>query len=317
MKIRAAHNNTEAGNPGTFHAEASLAQTGAARASKAVTSAAEAPSLAAPTNLTLPPSIPTPSQAPRRPINPHLPTVADTIRSLLSMVVVALFILTFLVQPFRIPSESMERTLLVGDFLLVNKQLYAPSSPLPALRELLPYREPQHGDVVVFRFPLDPEDYVVKRVIGLPGDRIHLAHGTVFRNGAPLREPYAVFEPAYGDNYRDNFPLGPYTDPGVDTHWWNSMRGSVQGGDIVVPPGNYFVMGDNRNHSRDSRYWGFVPRSAILGRPFVVYFSLREPSATDMPTLPDDKLGTENDPMNPLNGMVDFARWDRMFRIVR
>ena len=245
------------------------------------------------------------------PVYHLLPTVAETVRSLASMVVIALFLLTFVIQPFRIPSESMEHTLLVGDFLLVNKQVYAPAG---AFRPLLPYREPRPGDVVVFRFPLDPEDYVVKRVIGLPGDRIHLAHGVVFRNGAPLREPYAAFEPAYPDAYRDNFPSGTYTDPGVDTHWWNAMRAAVRNGDVQVPAGAYFVMGDNRNHSRDSRYWGFVPRAAILGRAFVIYFSLREPSTTDMPALPDDKLGHEND---PVNGIVDFARWDRMFRIVR
>lgn len=267
-----------------------------------------APSAQPPTPLTVP-RLPTVQAA-----HPHLPTVADTIRSLLAMVVVALFILTFIIQPFRIPSESMERTLLVGDFLLVNKQLYAPPG---WLQRLLPYREPQRGDIVVFRFPLDPDDYVVKRVIGAPGDRIHLSQGTVFRNGQAIQEPYAVFEPAYRDAYRDNFPAGTYTDPGVDTRWWNSMRQDLRGGDVVVPAGSYFVMGDNRNHSRDSRYWGFVPRAAILGRPFLIYFSLREPSATDMPALPDDKLGTENDQVKTMNGIVDFARWDRMFRIVR
>ncbi len=240
-----------------------------------------------------------------------LPTVADTVRSLLAMVVVALFILTFVAQPFRIPSESMERTLLVGDFLLVNKAVYAPPG---IFRGLLPYREPKREDVVVFRFPLDPEAYVVKRILGVPGDRIHLARGIVYRNGAALREPYAVYEPAYRDSFRDNFPSGAFTDPGVDMRWWESLRAHTQGADVVVPPGEYFMMGDNRNHSRDSRYLGFVPRAAILGRPFVIYFSLREPSATDVPTLPDDTLGHEID---PVNGVVDFARWDRMFRIVR
>ncbi len=240
-----------------------------------------------------------------------LPTVADTVRSLLAMIVVALFLLTFVLQPFRIPSESMERTLLVGDFLLVNKQIYAPGG---WLSRLLPYHEPQRGDVVVFRFPLDPNEYVVKRVIGVPGDRIHLQNGVVIRNGEPLREPYAVFEPAYRDTFRDNFPQGTYTDPGVDNRWWASLTAMVHGGNVTVPAGDYFVMGDNRNHSRDGRYWGFVPRSEILGRPFVIYFSLREPSATDAPSLPDDTLGSEND---PVTGVMNFARWDRLFRIVR
>ncbi len=254
---------------------------------------------------------PAPATAPATVRTALLPTVPDTVRSLLSMVVVALFVLTFVAQPFRIPSESMERTLLVGDFLLVNKQIYAP----PGLfRGLLPYREPRREDVVVFHFPLDPNEYVVKRILGVPGDRIHLLRGVVYRNGVALREPYVAHEPGYRDNYRDNFPSGAYTDPGVDMHWWETLPAHTQGGDVVVPPGEYFMMGDNRNHSRDSRYWGFVPRADILGRPFVIYFSLREPSATDVPTLPDDTLGHEND---PVNGVVDFARWDRMFRIVR
>jgi signal peptidase I len=267
----------------------------------------------------------TPSSAPARstgiqaspapPSHEHarymLPTLLETARSLLTMVVVALFILTFIAQPFRIPSESMERTLLVGDFLLVNKMIYAPQG---LLARLLPYRDVARGDIIVFRFPLDPSDYVVKRVIGLPGDRIHLANGVVYRNGRKLDEPYAVYERAYQDNFRDQFPAGLYTDPGVDTHWWLEMRGNLRDSELVVPANSYFVLGDNRNHSRDSRYWGFVPRSNVIGRPFVIYFSLRQPSATDTPTLPDDKLEHDDD---PVSGVIDFARWDRMLRIVR
>ncbi|HEY0784260.1 MAG TPA: signal peptidase I, partial [Acidobacteriaceae bacterium] len=129
-----------------------------------------------------------------------LPSILDAARSLVSMVVVALFLLTFVLQPFRIPSESMERTLLVGDFLLVNKMIYAPAG---LLSRLLPYHDVARGDIIVFRFPLDPSDYVVKRVIGLPGDRIHLTNGAVYRNGLPLHEPYAVYEQAYRDTFRD------------------------------------------------------------------------------------------------------------------
>ena len=243
-----------------------------------------------------------------------VPTVLDAARSLGSILIVALFILTFIAQPFRIPSESMERTLLVGDFLLVNKMIYARPGPF---RSLLPYREVSRGDVVVFRFPLDPTDYVVKRVIAIPGDRVRLRDGIVYLNGAPLREPYAVYEAAYRDQFRDQFPAGMFTDPGVDTHWWLEMRNNLEGGDLVVPPGSYFVLGDNRNHSRDSRYWGFVPRAAILGRPFIIYFSLRRPSATDTPTLPDDKLGKFGHDSDAVTSVADFARWDRMFRIVR
>ena len=238
------------------------------------------------------------------------PTFLDTGRSLLSIIVVALFVLTFIVQPFRIPSESMEHTLLVGDFLLVNKMIYGPPG---VWKWLLPYRQIQRGDIVVFHFPLDPTDHVVKRVIAIPGDRVHLHNGQVFLNGQQVTEPYAVYEASYSDNFRDQFPTMLYTDPGVDTTWWMEMHHDVQNGDLIVPPGHYFVLGDNRNHSRDSRYWGFVPRPNVVGRPFVVYFSIRKPSTTDVPDLPGDRLGHDKD---PVNSIVDFARWDRMFRVV-
>ncbi|MBW4028113.1 signal peptidase I [Acidipila rosea] len=246
----------------------------------------------------------------------HLfPSLLEAARSLASVLVISLFALTFLVQPFRIPSESMERTLLVGDFLLVNKSVYGPAGHWGWL---LPYGRVKRGDVVVFHFPLDPPEHVVKRVIGVPGDRIHLRNGEVFVNGRPISEPYAVYEQSYRDSFRDQFPLTPYSDPGVDSHWWLEMRRDVQEGDLIVPANNYFVLGDNRNHSRDSRYWGFVPKGAIVGRPLVVYFSLRQQPADELPGLPqtpsNDRLGHDNDPMN---GIVDFARWDRMFHIVR
>ena len=200
-------------------------------------------------------------------------------RSLLVVLTIALFILTFIVQPFRIPSESMERTLLVGDFLLVNKVAFAPAGHWGWL---IPYHPIERGDVVVFHFPPDPPEHVVKRVIGVPGDHVHLQNGLAWVNGQPVDEPYAVFEPAYPDDFRDSFPTQLYTDPGVDPRWWMEMRREVREGDLVVPPDEYFVLGDNRNFSRDSRYWGFVPRDHIVGRPFVIYFSLREPSATDV-----------------------------------
>jgi signal peptidase I len=238
------------------------------------------------------------------------PTVLDTCRSLLSIIVIALFVLTFIVQPFRIPSESMEHTLLVGDFLLVNKMIYAPQG---IWKWLLPYRQIQRGDIVVFHFPIDPADHVVKRVIAVPGDRVHLRNGQVFLNGQQIVEPYAVYEASFIDAYRDQFPTMMYTDPGVDTTWWMEMHHEVQNGDLIIPPGHYFVLGDNRNHSRDSRYWGFVPQENIVGRPFIIYFSLRKPSTTDIPDLPGDRLGHDKD---PVNSVVDFARWDRMFRIV-
>jgi signal peptidase I len=230
---------------------------------------------------------------------------------MLRLIVIAIFVLTFVVQPFRIPSESMERTLLVGDFLLVNKAIFAPPGHWGWL---LPYREVEAGDIVVFHFPENPPEHVVKRVIGVPGDRIFLHHGRVYRNGHLLEEPYALYLPAYPDGFRDEFPTVSYNYPGTDYHWWRRMQQDVQDGELVVPPGQYFVLGDNRNNSRDSRYWGFVPRAYIVGRPAFIYFSLRSPSSSQFPRLPDDKLGQSND---PLNRMSDFARWDRIFRVIR
>ncbi|HTV82638.1 MAG TPA: signal peptidase I [Acidobacteriaceae bacterium] len=237
-----------------------------------------------------------------------VPNVLDIIRSLFRVIVAAVFVITFIAQPFRIPSESMEHTLLVGDFLLANKMIYAPPGPW---RWLLPYREPERGDVIVFHYPVKPSEHVVKRVIGLPGDSVHLQDGIACINGVPLDEPYVSFEPAYSDEYRDDFPQRLYTDPGVDPAWWREMQSDVHAGELLVPPGDYFVLGDNRNFSRDSRYWGFVPRQNIVGRAFLIYFSLRKPSATD-PTQ-NVILGKNADLLDRLKY---FARWDRIGRVV-
>lgn len=245
----------------------------------------------------------------------------DRARSMMSLLVVAAFALTFLAQPFRIPSESMERTLLVGDFLLVNKAIYGPAG---MWGWLLPYREPRRGDVVVFRFPLDPDDHVVKRVIGSSGDLIHLHDDVVYRNGVPLREPYTAqpagsFHSGY-DAFRDDFPVARFTDPGVDAHWWTVLQRGVVHGELTVPSQHFFVMGDNRDHSRDSRYWGYVPRENIVGMPLLIYFSVREPSRTDPPPQPviQRGQGAENDRLAKSEGnrLLDFARWDRTLRVV-
>jgi signal peptidase I len=239
----------------------------------------------------------------------HMPTFAEALASLLRTTVVALFVLTFVLQPLLIPSESMERTLLVGDFLLFNKQVYAPAGRLT--RWLMPYRPVERGDIVVFHHPHPP--LLIKRVVGLPGDRVRIEDGRVFVNGAPLDEPYAAYEPAPPSDFRDNFPARIYTDPQVDPEWWRQMQSLTQNGELVVPPDEYFVLGDNRNHSSDSRYWGFVPRQAIVARPLVIYFSVRRPSSTDVEQAADDRLGHDGDLPARLMG---FARWSRIFRVV-
>ena len=262
---------------------------------------------------------PHPVHSPFAHLRAHLPTLPHVLASLMQTVVVALFVLTFIVQPLLIPSESMERTLLVGDFLLFNKQTYAPAGWLG--RWLLPYRSPARGDIVVFRHPYPP--MLIKRVVGLPGDRLRIADGKVFINGVALSEPYAAFEPAPPNPERDNFPGGTYAvpEPQIDPEWWRQMQSLTHDGELIVPPDEYFVLGDNRNHSWDSRYWGLVPRDAVVGRPLVIYFSLNRPSSTDTEqssqesALPpaDDRLGHERE---LAARVAAFARWRRIFHVV-
>jgi len=243
----------------------------------------------------------------------HLPTVPEALASLLRLLVIALFVITFVLQPFLIPSESMERTLLVGDFLLFNKQVFAPAGGVG--KWLLPYRPVERGDIIIFHHP--HPSLLIKRVIGLPGDRVRIQNGKVFINGAPLDEPYAAFEPAPPDSFRDNFPVRFYPDPRVDPDWWSQIVSLTHNGELLVPQDEYFVLGDNRNHSEDSRYWGFVQRQAIVARPLVIYFSLRRPSNTDVEQAAqqasDDRLGHDRDLTMKI---ANFARWKRIFRVV-
>ena len=186
-----------------------------------------------------------------------------------------LFATTTLVQAYVIPSGSMEDTLLVGDHLLVDKLAYAPAGPVS--KYLLPYEEPKRGDIAVFRYPINIRETFVKRVIGIPGDRIRIVNQQLYRNGVKVPEPYVFHKNPYGDSYKDNFPGEPNTfvfEPARDM-----LQNHVVNGEVVVPPGRYFVMGDNRDNSLDSRYWGFVPRDNIVGKPLVVYWSYEAPTA--------------------------------------
>jgi signal peptidase I len=258
-------------------------------------------------------SAPAPITRPIPPPHAHrmlLPTPAEAFALLLRTLVVGLFLLTFLLQPYLIPSESMERTLLIGDFLLVDKQLLAPSDALS--RTLLPYREVQRGDIVVFHHPRPP--LLIKRVVGIPGDRIRVDEGHLSVNGLRVPEPYAAFEPTTWNPARDVFPGTVYSDPNVNPDWWRKMLSLVHNGELVVPENQYFVLGDNRNYSEDSRFWGLVPREAIVARPLVIYFSVRRPSPTDVEVAPDDRLGHDRELTAKLTG---FARWERIFRVVR
>lgn len=187
-------------------------------------------------------------------------------------VLLFLVIRTFLIEAFKIPSGSMENTLQVGDFLLVNKLVYGAEVPFTHSR-LPRLREPQRGDVMVFEWPEDPTKNFVKRLVGVPGDTVEMRDGKLIRNGLPVTERYAEH-------------TEPDMDPAPEDFRWQRdyllrTPSSVAGyhpsrnnwGPLVVPRGNYFVLGDNRDNSLDSRYWGFVADSLVKGRPFVIYYS--------------------------------------------
>jgi len=229
------------------------------------------------------------------------------IQAFFTVVIFSIFVITFIVQAFQIPSGSMENTLLVGDFLLVDKLHYA---GLPGSAHLLPYGKIERGDIVVFYFPVDASQFLVKRVIGMPGDHIRLRDKIVYVNGNPLQENYAIHKQWMPDGYRDNFPNQRGYSRDIDRRWRYELSNYVNGGELVVPPDHYFVMGDNRDNSLDSRYWGFVPRANIVGRPLVIYLSVRgsEPGRSGDKLIHSGQI---------LAHLLDLARWDRMFRLVR
>ncbi len=242
-------------------------------------------------------------------------TAREYLESLVVTVILALYGTTFLVQAFKIPSSSMEDTLLIGDHLMVDKISYAPGG---GWNRLLPYLPIRRDHIIVFRYPLDPSTYFVKRVIGIPGDRIHLQDKTVFRNGVALEEPFVMHKSSHLEEYRDNFPALSAM-PGY-SEWTKSTDAEsrhfpdfIQNGEIVVPPDHYFAMGDNRDFSSDSRYWGFVPRENIVGNPLVIYWSFETSSEDYRRTSPSDYVDKLTD---VLFHFPMKTRWRRMFRLI-
>lgn len=189
-------------------------------------------------------------------------------------ILLLLFGTTTLVQAFVIPTGSMEDSLLIGDHLLVDKLAYAPSGAVGGA--VLPYLDVQRGDIIVFRFPLNLAETYVKRVIGVPGDRIRILDKQVILNGKAIDEPYKIHKESYLDSYRDSFPSPPNSP--VPEPVFEMLRDHVVNGELVVPDGKYFAMGDNRDRSSDSRYWGFVPRENIIGKPLIIYWSYDAPT---------------------------------------
>jgi signal peptidase I len=240
--------------------------------------------------------------------------VRNTIAEWAVTILLLLFGTTTLVQAFVIPTGSMEDTLLVGDHLLVDKLAYAPAGSIS--KYILPYEEPKHGDIIVFRYPGDITQTFVKRVIGVPGDHLKMVERALYRNGVKLNEPYVYHKLPYEES-RDNFPTPdppPSTD-GLPTQLQHDMyERNVVNGEIVVPAGHFFAMGDNRDNSLDSRYWGFVPRENIIGKPLIIYWSYKA-STNDLAGATVGSL---------ISHMVDLGehfftrtRWSRTLRVIR
>lgn len=222
-------------------------------------------------------------------------------------ILLLLFLTTTLVQAFVIPTGSMEDTLLIGDHLLVDKLAYAPPGPIS--KYILPYTDVKRGDIIVFRYPTDIEQTFVKRCIGVPGDHIKLVDKVVYLDGKPLVEPYKYNKTDYIDSYRDDFPSEPNVtlEPGAI----KMLQQDEVNGEIVVPPGMYFAMGDNRDSSWDSRYWGFVPRQNIIGKPLIIYWSYDRPS---------DQLNTNSITLPQILDLAEHffskTRWRRTFQLI-
>jgi signal peptidase I len=222
-------------------------------------------------------------------------------------IILLLFGTTTLVQAFVIPTGSMEDTLLIGDHLLVDKLAYAP--PGPVSKFILPYEPVKRGDIIVFRYPVDIRQTFVKRCMGVPGDRIRLVNKAVYLNGNRLDEPYVYHKTEYIDSYRDNFPSDP--DVHISDSGQDMLEHHVVNGEVVVPPDSYFAMGDNRDSSLDSRYWGFVPRDNIIGKPLIIYWSYDAPTeALSNPTIGIDHLE------DLLLHFFTKTRWRRTFMLV-
>ena len=222
-------------------------------------------------------------------------------------IILLLFGTTTLVQAFVIPTGSMEDTLLIGDHLLVDKLAYAPAGSLT--RHLLPYEDVKRGDIIVFRYPIDIRQTFVKRVMGVPGDHIRMVNKRVFLNGHPLEEPYKYNKTEYIDSYRDNFPGEPNVNLYAPAQ--EMLMNNVQNKEVVVPAGHYFAMGDNRDSSLDSRYWGFVPRENIIGKPLIIYWSYdASTEALSNPAIGIDHL------VDLLEHFFTKTRWRRTFRLI-
>jgi signal peptidase I len=250
----------------------------------------------------------TPPQPPPAPVRTQRGFYS--LQSLVGTIVIAIFVITFAVQAFQIPSESMERTLLIGDYLLVDKAHYGHSG---AWKWLLPYRPVQRLDIIVFHYPINPRQYFVKRVVAVPGDRVRLINKHVYVNGVRQADTYATFNWAWRDRFRDNFPDGgSFFGDKISARWFRQVQKLMDDGELIVPEDSYFVLGDNRDDSYDSRYWGFVPQENVVGRPLLIYWSMARTETAMASSFASDKLSNLTLIFSQL---LNNLRWHRMLRI--
>jgi signal peptidase I len=220
-------------------------------------------------------------------------------------ILILVFATTTLAQPFIVPTPSMDTTVRVGDHMIVDKLAYAPSDALS--KHLLPYLEPKRGDIIVFRWPIDINVNYVKRCVGVPGDRIKIVDKDLYLNGRKLAEPYVQHVSAGLEPYRDNFPAEPFGE--VYDRGFQMLAKNVVNGEVVVPEGSYFAMGDNRDNSLDSRYWGFVPRENIIGKPLVIFWSYDAPTE-DLVSYTADHF------IDLAKNFFVKTRWERTLKLV-
>jgi signal peptidase I len=241
----------------------------------------------------------------------HHETWMEFISSMAAVLVSGLFIITFVMQAFEIPSASMKNTLLIGDHLFVDRVSLAPKANW--VGPLLPYGKIKRGDIIVFISPAQPGMYLVKRVRGIPGDRLHLQDGKLYVNGELQNEPFVIRNGPY-DPYRDDFPSQSPEDFNPPTAEWRLTMGQhVQNGELVVPPNSYFAMGDNRDNSYDSRYWGFVPKENLIGRPMFIYWSFQTSEDQYQKTAMGDRLSNL---AHTIIHFFDQTRWRRTLNMV-
>jgi signal peptidase I len=235
-------------------------------------------------------------------------TVRENFESIVHVAIIALFVTTFVVQNFKIPTGSMKSTLLIGDHLLVNKFVYGIKPGI--IGKLLPYREPERNDVIVFKYPNDPDVAYVKRLIGMPGDTVEMICRTVYINGEKLDENYNSKSSEDGNildaviSDPQNRHMLQYFSPGGDRAHW---------GPYNVPEGHYFAMGDNRDNSQDSRYWQYIPRDYMLGRPLLIYWSFETGRDEYLRTSPGERIARITDVI--LNFFTK-TEWKRTFKII-